>query len=122
MVSSPEMVPATSGHSARSRLLVSRIEAFSYRGAQIVQHDPAGHATEELERRPMQAQPGGEALVEGQLGVLVPAARQRHDERPGAPQPIGLGIPIQAAEAEVDLRFLPRVDFEARRRARGRCC
>jgi hypothetical protein len=90
------------------------------RGAEIVQHDPAGHATEELERRPMQAQPGGEALVEGQLGVLVPAARQGHDERPGAPQPIGLGIPIQTAEAEVDLCFLPRVDFEAQRRARGR--
>ena len=90
------------------------------RGPEIVEHDAAGHAAEELERRPMQAQPGAEALVEDEFGVLVPAARQRHDERPGAPHPVMLGIPIQAAEPEVHLDFVPRVDFEAPRRARRR--
>jgi hypothetical protein len=51
----------------------------------------------------MQAEPGGNALTEDELGVLVPAARQRHDKGPGAPGSIRLGVPEQAAEAEVHL-------------------
>lgn len=61
----------------------------------------------------MQAQPGRHGLIEDELGILVPAAGQRHDEGPGAPQPIVLGIPEQAAVPEVHLGFRAGIDLEA---------
>jgi hypothetical protein len=61
----------------------------------------------------MQAQPGRDGLIEDELGILVPATGQRHDEGPGAPQPIVLGIPEQAAVPEVHLGFRAGIDLEA---------
>ena len=51
-------------------------------GAEMVEHDAAGDATEELEGRAMQARTRVGCLVEDQLGVLMAAARQDHHENP----------------------------------------
>ncbi len=93
------------------------------RGAEIVEHDAARDAAEELEGGAMQAQPRRDRLVEDQLGVLMPTARQRHHEDPRAADPPALGIEELAGEAEVDLRLLAGLDFEpqgGRGRRRGR--
>jgi hypothetical protein len=54
-------------------------------------------------------------LVEHELGVLMPAARQRHHEDPGPANSAALGIEELAAEPEVHLRLCARVDFQAQR-------
>ena len=50
----------------------------------VVDDEAARHLTEPLERPPMQPEPGGHALVEDELDVLVTRETQRHDERPRA--------------------------------------
>src|SRR5262249_17292667 len=78
------------------------------RGAQIVQHDTARDAAEELERGAVQASPGLDALVENELGILMAAARQRHHEHPSATDLAALGVEELPGEAKVDLGLLPR--------------
>ena len=87
------------------------------RGAEIIEHDPTRHAAEELEGGAMQPQPGLDRLVEDELGVLMPAARQRHHEDPGAAHAAALEIEELAGVAEVHLRLLAGRDFEPQRGA-----
>jgi hypothetical protein len=85
------------------------------RGAEIVEDDPMGHPAEEFERDPVESHPPVHRLVEHELGVLMPAARQRHHEDPGPADSAVLGIEELAAEAEVHLRLCARVDLQAQR-------
>ena len=89
-------------------------------GPQIIEHDAARNAAEELEGGAVQAQPCRDRLVEDEFGVLMAAARQDHHEHPGAAHPAQLGIEERAGVAEVDLRFLPRGDLHPNAGARGR--
>jgi len=83
------------------------------RGAEIVEDDPMGHPAEEFERDPVESHPRVHRLVEHELGVLMPAARQCHHEDPGPADSAALGIQELAAEAEVHLRLCARVDLQA---------
>ena len=85
------------------------------RGAEIVEDDPMGHPAEEFERDPVESHPRVHRLVEHELGVLMPAARQCHHEDPGPADAVALGIQELAAEAEVYLRLVARVDLHAQR-------
>ena len=85
------------------------------RGSKIVEHDAPRDAEEELERRMVHAQPRRDALVEHELGVLMPTERQRHHERPGAPQPAARridGISLDDAGAALEPEIFPRPDGE----------
>src|SRR3989449_12298 len=84
-------------------------------GAEIIEHDAAWNAPEELERRAMQAEPRGDRMIEHDLGVLVAAEGQRHHEDPGPADPPALGIEELAGEAEVDLSLVARPHFQAER-------
>jgi len=87
------------------------------RGPEIVEDDAARLAPEEVEGGAVQPQPGVHRLVEHQLGVLMPAARERHHEDPRPPHPAAVGIEEQAGEAEVHLRLRAGVDLQPQRAA-----
>lgn len=65
----------------------------------------------------MQPQPGRHRLIEDELGVLMPAAREHHDEDPRAADAPDLGIEHLAGEAEVDLRLVAGRDQAGASRA-----
>ena len=69
----------------------------------VVDDDPLGHAVEPLEGVAMAGEPGGDILAPDELGVLMPAEAQRHDEDPGLAQLAGVGVEEARAGAEVDL-------------------
>src|SRR5436309_15264834 len=83
--------------------------------ARRFEHDAAGNAPEELERRAMQAEPRGDRLIEDELGVLVATAGQRHHEDPRPPHTAAFGIKELASEAEVHLGLVARRHFQAER-------
>src|SRR5438093_774328 len=85
--------------------------------AEIIEHDPARNAAEELESGAMQPEPGLDSLVEDELGVLVSTAGQRHHEDPRPAHPAALRIEDLAGGAEVHLRLLAGRDFEPQRGA-----
>ena len=76
------------------------------RGLQIVRHQAMGHTTPELKGAAMQTDPGGDLLIEDELGILVPAEGQRGNENVGGAGTAALGIVQLADGAEIDLRFL----------------
>jgi hypothetical protein len=75
-------------------------------GRPEVVEDDTRDAAEEFEGGAVQAQPRSHGPVEGQLGGLVPAMREHHDEDPGAPAPPEVEIEELTDGAEVDLRFV----------------
>jgi len=85
-------------------------------GLEVVDHQPPRHAPEEVQRVPMQPQPGRDGLIEHKFGVLIATPRQRHDEDPGAPECAGLRVGHAPGEPEVDLRLLARLPLHAHRR------
>ena len=89
------------------------------RGFQIVEDDPARHATEPLERAPMAAQPRVNLLVEHEFDVAVPTERQRHHERPRLAERVTRRIAQQAGIAEIDLSLLARIPLDAHVRVRA---
>jgi hypothetical protein len=82
-------------------------------GLEIVQDHAARDRPKPLDGSPVQPTPGGHALVEDELHVLVTAVGQGHHERPGAAQAVELGIEEQPGGSEIDLSFRPRLHFEA---------
>ena len=90
---------------AQDRIVQGGLE---HRRLEVVEHDPGGHAAEALEGAAMQAQPGGDLLVEDQLGVLVAAEGEGHDEDVGGAQLAAPRVEEGASRAEVDLSLLAR--------------
>jgi hypothetical protein len=53
----------------------------------------------------MARQPGADPLIEDELGVLMTAVAERHDEDPGAPRTAADRIEQCASAAEINLRL-----------------
>lgn len=72
-------------------------------GLEVVDHHLGRHPAEELEGPAVTAQPGRHLLVADDLGVLVPAEGQGHDEYPGGKRLAGMGIKQLGAGTEIHL-------------------
>lgn len=68
----------------------------------------------------MAGEPGGDRLIAHDLGVLVPAPRQRHDKEPGLEDFGGLAVGDQRTRAEIDLGLF--ADGEIKHHGRRRRC
>ena len=78
----------------------------------VIDGQACGHAVEPLKRAPVTSEPGGDLLVDDDLGVAVTRPGQRHDEDPGAQQLTGARVEDLGTLAEVDLRRLAGVELE----------
>ena len=85
---------------------------------EVVEHHLANDPAEAFEGAPVQPQPRRDALVHDQLGVLVPAEREGHDEDVASPQDAVFRVDELAGCAEVDLRLLPGRRVHAHRHVR----
>jgi hypothetical protein len=63
----------------------------------------------------MAGEPGGDILAPDELGVLMPAQAERHDEDPGLAQLIGVGVEDARTGAEVDLSGFAGGEVQAHR-------
>ena len=81
----------------------------------VVDGQASRHAVEPLERAAVTSQPGGDLLVDDDLGVGVTRPRQRHHEDPRAQHLTGARVEDLRTLAEVDLRGLAGVELKDRR-------
>ena len=85
------------------RIAVDAEGCAGHRGLQVVRHDDARDAAEELEGVHVQVDPRLDLLVEDELAEHHPAEAQRHHEEPGLAQHAALGVVALAGVDEVDL-------------------
>jgi hypothetical protein len=87
---------------------------------QVVQDDALRDAAEPLEGVAVAGQPGADLLVEDELGVLMTAVAERHDEDPGATRPAADRVEQRPRAAEIHLRFFARSGVHPHHRVRSR--
>ena len=84
-----------------------------HRGAQVVQHQPPGHAAERQERVLDAPDEALRVLPEHRLAVSLAGVREHEAEHPAAP-PAAVGPEDRRPQAEVHLRLLARGALHAR--------
>ena len=100
------------GGELRRELRVVPVGAL-HRGAQVVQHQPPGHAAERQERVLDAPDEALRVLSEHRLAVSLAGVREHEAEHPAAP-PAAVGPEDRRPQAEVHLRLLARGALHAR--------